>query len=69
MDDKSEKCIFIGYSENSKAYRLYNPISKKMITSRNVIFKEEEARDGNMDKVITSGALIPNEDEHEEQVG
>ena len=28
LDDKSEKCIFIGYSEDSKAYTLYNLISK-----------------------------------------
>ena len=40
-----------------------------MITSRDVTFKEEEAWDGNMDKVITIGAPIPNEDEHEEKVG
>ena len=56
LDDKSETCIFIGHSEDSKAYRLYNPISKKMITSRDLIFKEKEAWDENMDKVIRSGA-------------
>ena len=27
LDNKSEKCIFVGYSEQSKAYRLYNPIT------------------------------------------
>ena len=37
LDDKSEKCIFIGYSEESKAYRLYNPVSKKLIISRDVM--------------------------------
>ena len=26
LDDNSENGIFIGYSEESKAYRLYNPI-------------------------------------------
>lgn len=41
LDDKSEKCIFISYSEQSKAYRLCNLVSKKMITSRDFIFKEE----------------------------
>nr|KYP39875.1 Retrovirus-related Pol polyprotein from transposon TNT 1-94 [Cajanus cajan] len=29
LDDKGEKCIFIGYSTNSKAYKLYNPVTKK----------------------------------------
>jgi transposase InsO family protein len=38
MDDRSEKCIFTGYSETSKAYRLYNPISKKNL-------KETDSRD------------------------
>jgi hypothetical protein len=40
LDDKSEKCIFTGYSETSKAYRLYNPITKKLILSRDVKFSE-----------------------------
>jgi len=26
LDDRSEKCIFFGYSETSNVYRLYNPI-------------------------------------------
>lgn len=29
LDDKGEKCIFLGVSEQSKAYKLYNPITKK----------------------------------------
>ena len=43
LDDKSEKCIFVGYSENSKAYRLYNPILKKVIINRDMHFNEEES--------------------------
>ncbi|KAL4388518.1 hypothetical protein GQ457_09G024580 [Hibiscus cannabinus] len=41
LDDKGEKCIFIGYSTNSKAYKLYNPVTKKVIISRDVTFDEE----------------------------
>jgi len=40
LDGKGEKCIFIGYSNESKGYRLYNPETKKMIISRDVIFDE-----------------------------
>ena len=29
LDDRGEKCIFIGYGKESKAYRLYNPQIKK----------------------------------------
>jgi len=42
MDDRSDKCIFTGYSETYKAYRLYNPISKKLILSRDVKFLENQ---------------------------
>lgn len=41
LDEKSEKCIFIGYSHQSKAYRLYNPVSGNVIISRDVVFNEE----------------------------
>lgn len=40
LDDKGEKCIFIGYSDTSKAYKLYNPETKKIVISRDVIFDE-----------------------------
>lgn len=40
LDDKSKKCIFLGYSEESKAYRLYDVEDKKIVTSRDVVFNE-----------------------------
>jgi hypothetical protein len=40
--DKREKCIFLGNSDHSKAYKLYNPITKKFIIIRDVIFYEAE---------------------------
>ncbi|XXG89956.1 hypothetical protein AAC387_Pa12g1836 [Persea americana] len=43
LDDRGEKCIFIRYSEESKAYKLYNPLTKKVVVSRDVVFSEEEA--------------------------
>jgi hypothetical protein len=42
LDDKSEKCIFTGYSETSKSYRIYNPITKKLILSKDVKFLENQ---------------------------
>ena len=35
LDDKGEKC---SVSETSKAYKLFNPLTKKIVTSRDVIF-------------------------------
>lgn len=40
LDDKSVKCIFIGYSEESKAYHLYNPLTQQIYVNRDVIFDE-----------------------------
>ncbi|KAK2407959.1 putative mitochondrial protein [Trifolium repens] len=45
LDDKSVKSVFIGVSEESKAYRLYNPITEKIIISRDVLFDEENTLD------------------------
>ncbi|KAJ0080658.1 hypothetical protein Patl1_12136 [Pistacia atlantica] len=50
LDKKSEKCIFIGYSLQSKAYRLYNHVSGKMIISRDVVFNEDASWAWNEDK-------------------
>jgi hypothetical protein len=58
LDDKSEKCIFIGYDEQSKAYSLFNPITKKFIVSRDVVFKEEETWDRNIHKTITGTRIL-----------
>ena len=41
LDDKSIKCVFIGYATQSKAYRLYNPLTGKIIVSTNVVFDED----------------------------
>jgi len=36
LDSKGEKCIFVGYSDESKAYKFYSPSTKKVIMSRDV---------------------------------
>jgi hypothetical protein len=38
FDSRSKKCIFIGYSVQSKAYRLWDPEARKVIRSRDVTF-------------------------------
>ena len=42
LDSKGEKCIFLGYCEDSKGYRLYNPSTNKCVISGDVQFIEEE---------------------------
>ena len=41
LDNKGEQCVFLGIIEESKAYKLINPITKKIIINRDVIFDEE----------------------------
>lgn len=40
-DKKSKKMILIGFSDNIKGYRLYDPSEKKIIVSRDVVIEED----------------------------
>jgi hypothetical protein len=40
LGDWSAPMVFIGYSEGAKAYRLMDPLTKWVHTSRDVIFDE-----------------------------
>jgi len=40
LDPKAEKCIFIGYSSEQKGYRCFNPSTRKLQVSRDVVFDE-----------------------------
>ena len=41
LDNKSLKCVFLGVSGEAKAYRLFDPLSKTIIISRDVKFEED----------------------------
>ena len=41
FDKKSIHCIFVGYPAGCKGYKLYNPATKKMLRSKDVIFMEK----------------------------
>ena len=40
LDSKSRKCVFLDFEKSVKGYRLWDPISKKTMTSKDVIFDE-----------------------------
>lgn len=42
LDPKSRKCLFLGYAEGIKGYRLWDPTTHKLIISRDVIFVENQ---------------------------
>eukprot|EP00253_Pinus_taeda_P030339 PITA_30339 len=66
LDNKGEKCIFVGYSEESKAYRLYIPSTKKFFVSRDVQFFEEEAWDGSIEKTVNVKNCFSHDEDDEE---
>ncbi|KAM1793542.1 hypothetical protein ACFX11_034116 [Malus domestica] len=43
LDAKSVKGIFVGYATCEKGYRVYDPLTKKLILSRDVVFDENAA--------------------------
>ena len=40
LDPKAEKCVFIGYSLEQKGYKCYNPVTRQLRVSRDVVFDE-----------------------------
>jgi hypothetical protein len=52
MDNKGHKCIFVGYSEETKVYKLYGPDARKFTIRRDVQFVENEAWYGTIEKIV-----------------
>ena len=74
LDEASEKCIFIGYSTQSKGYKLYSLKTKKVIVSRDVLFDENATWNWEKEEVerdVAAPIVLPqesaNEDEDEEE--
>ncbi|RVW20261.1 Retrovirus-related Pol polyprotein from transposon RE2 [Vitis vinifera] len=42
LDDKSLQCVLLGVSHESKAYRLFDPATRRIIVSRDVSFEEDK---------------------------
>ena len=46
MDSRTVSCYFIGYSERSRGYKLYDPTTKSIFETRNARFFEDIESDG-----------------------
>ena len=68
IENKRHKCIFVGYSEDTKAYKLYDPVARKVIISRDVQFFENETWDGTVDTNVKIVSNVDNDDMEEEVV-
>ena len=40
LDNKADKCMFIGYKYGMKGYNIWNPITKNIVYSWDVVFRE-----------------------------
>ena len=45
LEDRSTPMVFLGYTEGTKAYRLYDPRRDKVLVSRDVVVDEKVAWD------------------------
>ncbi|KAL0378046.1 UNVERIFIED_CONTAM: Retrovirus-related Pol polyprotein from transposon TNT 1-94 [Sesamum radiatum] len=61
LEEKTEKGIFLGYSTQSKGYRIYNLKTKKLIISRDVEFDEDAMWNWDEEKVERQTVMIPKE--------
>lgn len=60
LDKKSKKCVFVGYADNAKAYRLFDT-TKKIIMSRDVAFFETDENKNKVNEPTTSRLLLDDE--------
>jgi len=44
LSDRAVEGVLVGYYETSKAYRIWDPVGRKIIKSNDVVFFEEEGR-------------------------
>ena len=66
LDSKSRKCIFLGFENGVKGYKFWDLISKKTVTSKDVIFDEafmlkqneaETCDDSSQEKLTVGGGF------------
>ncbi|KAH9649806.1 hypothetical protein KPL70_026120 [Citrus sinensis] len=58
---KSKRCIFLGYADGVKGYRLWDPTAHKIVISRDVIFVENQLqmKDGDDGTVKEKSEIVP----------
>ena len=55
LDNKAEKCIFVRYKDGIKGYKLWNPVTRKVVYNRDVVFREVKNTSRNEDEPKEKG--------------
>jgi hypothetical protein len=63
LDNKAQECIFVGYSLDTKGYRLYRSETKETFISRNVTFFEDSMKEERIKNVKLDYNFQDNTDE------
>lgn len=68
LDPKSRKCIFLGYADGVKGYRLWDSTAHKLVISRDVIFAEDKLHGDSteMEKPETTTVQVEEKSENED---
>jgi len=72
LNDKSKKCVHLGVSEESKAYKLYDHVEEKIFVSRDVVFEENKGwkwNEKSISEVITIKEEADGNSENNEDIG
>jgi len=66
LDSKSRKCVFLGYADGVKGYRLWDPTAHKVVISRDVIFAEGKMQMEEHNSILkeTTAVQIENTQNH-----
>ena len=60
LDVKAKPCIFLGYGHEEFEYRLWDPLSRKIVRSRDVVFLEDQlVDDGDKGEKASYSVEIP----------
>jgi hypothetical protein len=68
LDNKGPKCIFFGYLKDTKGYKLYDPVARKVIISHDVQFVENEAWNGGITRIVKIIDAMEHDDIEDEMV-